>query len=90
MFQAQETASERPRGGMCLVCVGNRRPEWPEPESVEVRTQRKEEAGEAGEGFLGFSSLICRMSRIIVSIAESCYEGEISTYKAIGRVTAVH
>lgn len=81
MFQVQETASERPLGGMCLVCLGNRR-----PGSVEVRTQRKEEVGEEGEGFLGFSSLTCKMSRIIVYISESCYEGEISTYKAIGRV----
>lgn len=62
---------------MCQVSLGNNK-----EASVAVRTQRKEEVG---EGFLGFSSLLCKTSRIII-ISESCCEDEVGTYKAIGRV----
>lgn len=56
------------QGGQCGWSQGV----WGEPGSVGGRTQRKEEVGEEVEGFLGFSSLICKMSRIIVYISESC------------------
>lgn len=68
MFHIEGTASERPGGGMCLVCLGNNREASVAgaSECGVLRTQRKGGWGGGRGGFLGFTSPIYKMSRVMV------------------------